>query len=71
LCPQIEALEEDQLELGPNSVLNVATHKQYPIEPLPKSRQAIIDAGGLIAYTRGRLVTARLPVSKLRIEEKL
>jgi hypothetical protein len=26
--------------------------------PLPKARQAIIDAGGLIAYTRRRVVEA-------------
>ena len=28
----------------------------FPIVPLPAARQAIIDAGGLIAYTRTRLV---------------
>jgi len=27
--------------------------------PLPKARQDIIDAGGLIAYTRKRLLEAR------------
>jgi hypothetical protein len=25
------------------------------VEPLPKARQAIIDAGGLIPYTRKRI----------------
>ena len=30
--------------------------KSFPVEPLPKSRQAIIDAGGLIPYTRTRVL---------------
>src|ERR1039457_1788607 len=30
--------------------------KNFAIEPLPKARQAIIDAGGLIAYTRKKLI---------------
>ncbi len=34
-----------------------ANGRVYPITPLPQSRQAIIDAGGLIPYTRARLVT--------------
>jgi hypothetical protein len=30
--------------------------KIFSVLPLPKSRQAIIDAGGLIPYTRSRLL---------------
>jgi len=36
-------------------VLNRTTGKQLKLEPMPKSRQVIIDAGGLIPYTRKRL----------------
>src|ERR1039457_2603376 len=39
-----------------NSALNKTTGKTFPVTPLPKSRQAIIDAGGLIPYTRNRLL---------------
>jgi 3-isopropylmalate/(R)-2-methylmalate dehydratase small subunit len=56
VCPQIEAAIGDELELRPGLVGNVSSGKQFLIEPLPKSRQAIIEAGGLIAYTRKRVL---------------
>ncbi len=56
ICPGIEASEGDDLELTPEAVVNKTTGKSFPIEPLPKARQAIIDAGGLIAYTRQRVL---------------
>ena len=52
----IEASEGDELQIGKNYVLNKTTGKTFQIVPMPKSRQAIIDAGGLIAYTRKRVV---------------
>jgi 3-isopropylmalate/(R)-2-methylmalate dehydratase small subunit len=51
----LEASEGDNLRLTDTEILNETTGRRFPIEPLPKSRQAIIDAGGLIAYTRKRL----------------
>ena len=54
--PGIEAHEGDEFEISPNSVTNKTTGKTFPIVQLPKARQAIIDAGGLIAYTRKRLL---------------
>jgi len=57
VAPQIEASLGDQLEISADSVVNQTTGKAFPLEPMPKSRQAIIDAGGLIPYTRQRLVT--------------
>lgn len=54
--PDIEANEGDELNIGHDFVLNKTTGKTFKITPMPKSRQAIIDAGGLIAYTRKRLV---------------
>lgn len=56
ICPQIEAGEGDELEIADGSVVNHTRGKAFPITPLPKARQAIIDAGGLIAYTRRLLL---------------
>jgi 3-isopropylmalate/(R)-2-methylmalate dehydratase small subunit len=56
VCPDIEASEGDELEIGPDRVVNRTTGKSFAVTPLPKARQAIIDAGGLIAYTRKRLM---------------
>ncbi len=58
VCPGIEASEGDELEFKADSVVNKTSGKSFPVQPMPKSRQAIIDAGGLIAYTRKRLQQA-------------
>jgi 3-isopropylmalate/(R)-2-methylmalate dehydratase small subunit len=55
-CPEIEAVENDELEITNGKIINQNTGKSFPIVSLPKSRQAILEAGGLIAYTRQRLV---------------
>ena len=55
VCAEIEAAEGDELELAPDAVVNKTSGKRFAIEPMPKSRQVIIDAGGLIPYTRKRL----------------
>jgi 3-isopropylmalate/(R)-2-methylmalate dehydratase small subunit len=57
-CPTIEAAEGDVLEIGAGEVVNRTTGARHAIVPLPAARQAIIDAGGLIAFTRARLVEA-------------
>ena len=59
ICPAIEAAEGDELEFADGKVHNRTSGKSFPIEPLPKARQAIIDAGGLIPYTRRLLLAAR------------
>jgi 3-isopropylmalate/(R)-2-methylmalate dehydratase small subunit len=51
-CPTIEAKEGDEIEVRDGKVLNKTSGKMFAIEPLPKARQAIIDAGGLVPYTR-------------------
>lgn len=56
ICPTIDADAGDELEVTPTHVRNVTKGREFPIEPLPAARQAIIDAGGLIAYTRARLL---------------
>ena len=58
-CPDIEASEGDELEITPDEVINKTTGKRFRVEPLPKARQAIIDAGGLVAYTRKRLLAKK------------
>ena len=56
ICPDIDASEGDELEIGPEAVVNKTTGRTFKVEPLPRARQAIIDAGGLIAYTRRRVL---------------
>lgn len=58
ICPQIEAREGDELEVTADHVVNHTSGRRFPVQPLPAARQAIIDAGGLIPYTR-RLVLER------------
>jgi 3-isopropylmalate/(R)-2-methylmalate dehydratase small subunit len=56
VCPTIDANEGDELELAPGKVLNRTSGKEFATVPLPPARQAIIDAGGLIPYTRKRVL---------------
>jgi 3-isopropylmalate/(R)-2-methylmalate dehydratase small subunit len=58
ICPTIDATEGDELEISTTSVKTRTA--SYPVEPLPASRQAIIDAGGLISFTRRRLAGSEL-----------
>jgi 3-isopropylmalate dehydratase, small subunit len=55
-CPDIEANEGDELDITAGEVVNKTNGKSFSIEPMPKARQAIIEAGGLIAYTRKRVM---------------
>jgi 3-isopropylmalate/(R)-2-methylmalate dehydratase small subunit len=56
--PDIEASEGDELEIAADKVVNKSTGRTFTVVPLPKARQAIVDAGGLIAYTRKRVMEA-------------
>ena len=56
ICPTLEAEEGHELEVREGKVWNLATGKSFAIESLPKARQAIIDAGGLIPYARRLLL---------------
>lgn len=56
ICPDIEAKEGDELEIVGEKVVNHTSGQSFRIEPLPKARQAIIDAGGLINFTRKKLL---------------
>jgi 3-isopropylmalate/(R)-2-methylmalate dehydratase small subunit len=56
ICPGIEAGEGDEIEVLPGKVKNKTTGKEFATVPLPPARQVIIDAGGLIPYTRKKLL---------------
>jgi len=55
-APGVRASAGDELEITPGEVINRTTGVRSAVEQLPPARQAILDAGGLIAYTRSRLV---------------
>jgi 3-isopropylmalate/(R)-2-methylmalate dehydratase small subunit len=55
-CPGIESSEGDRLEITPDWVLNRTTGQRFAVERLASARQAVMDAGGLIPYTRKRLL---------------
>jgi len=55
-APDFEAAPGDEVELQGERVVNRTRGKSCAAVPLPKARQAIVDAGGLIAYTKKRVV---------------
>lgn len=55
-CPDIEAESGDNIEISENKVRNLSNGKTYEIIPLPEARKTIVDAGGLIPYTRKLLL---------------
>ncbi|HSL41909.1 MAG TPA: 3-isopropylmalate dehydratase [Anaerolineales bacterium] len=56
ICPNIEAEVGDEIEVTDEQVINKTSGKAFGIVPLPEARQAIINAGGLIAFTRQLLL---------------
>jgi 3-isopropylmalate/(R)-2-methylmalate dehydratase small subunit len=54
--PELQAEEGDELEIGEDVVIHKGSGKVFTIERLPSARQEIINAGGLIPYTRRRLL---------------
>lgn len=56
VCPSIEAKLGDEIAIEGDKVVNKTSGKTFDTIPHHPSRQAIIDAGGLIAYTRKRLM---------------
>lgn len=55
-CPTLEANAGDELEIGATAVVNKTTGQEFFVISLPNSRRAIMEAGGLIAYTRQRVL---------------
>lgn len=56
ICPDIEAEQDDEIEATEELVTNRTSGKSFHIVPLPAARQAIINAGGLISFTRQLLL---------------
>lgn len=56
ICPEIEAEIGDELEFKENLIINKTKGKEFTFIPHHMSRQAIIEAGGLIPYTRKLLL---------------
>ena len=59
VCPDLEAVEEDELEIRADTVTNRTTGRSFAVTPLSAARAAIVEAGGLVAYTRRRLTSQR------------
>ena len=59
ICPGIEAQVGDLLDINADAVINRTTGKSFGVTPLAEARQAIVDAGGLIPYTRALLPKTR------------
>ena len=58
-APGFAADEGDEVASNADGVENRTKRTAYDVVPLPFARQAIIDAGGLIPYTRARLVAEK------------
>jgi 3-isopropylmalate/(R)-2-methylmalate dehydratase small subunit len=56
ICPGLEASEGDELETTADHVVNQTTGSTFDQVKLPAARKGIMDAGGLIPYTRARLI---------------
>lgn len=56
ICPAVEASEGDELEITADQVINRTTGRAFDQVKLPAARKGIMDAGGLIPYTRARLM---------------
>jgi 3-isopropylmalate dehydratase small subunit len=54
-APDVVASEGHDLAIGLTELTNLTTGRRFGVRPLPAARQAIMDAGGLIPYTRKRL----------------
>jgi len=54
--PEIVANENDEIVFEGNIVNNLTTGKSFELVPVSGTRQAVMDAGGLIRYTRERLL---------------
>ena len=58
-APGVEASEGDEVVVEGAKVVNHTTGKSWDVVPLPPARQTIIDAGGLITFTRKRMLEAQ------------
>jgi 3-isopropylmalate/(R)-2-methylmalate dehydratase small subunit len=59
ICASIEAHVGDLLDITPDEITNRTSGKLFHVKPLAPARQAIVDAGGLIPFTRALLQAGR------------
>jgi 3-isopropylmalate/(R)-2-methylmalate dehydratase small subunit len=59
IVPDLDAAEGDELDVAGAEVVNTSSGQRYAVVPLPRARQAIVDAGGLIPYARTLLTQSR------------
>jgi 3-isopropylmalate/(R)-2-methylmalate dehydratase small subunit len=59
VAPDLQAAEGDEIEVGAGVVTNLTTGRAFPVCALAVARQAVLDAGGLVPYTRRRLLAAQ------------
>lgn len=59
VCPGIEAEEGDEIVIENNQVVNKTKNASFDIIPMAPAQQTIIDAGGLIPYTRKKVLEER------------
>ncbi len=59
ICPDIEATIGDEIEVTDEVIFNRTSGRSFEMVPLPAARQAIIEAGGLIPYTRQLLLDSK------------
>lgn len=57
---EIEAGQEVEVDLEAGQIHNLTTGQIHEAEPYPPFMMAIIDAGGLVPYTRARLEHRRM-----------
>jgi 3-isopropylmalate/(R)-2-methylmalate dehydratase small subunit len=61
VVPEIEAAEGDELVIEAEQVANRTSGRSFAVAPLPRARAAIVEAGGLVPYTRQRIRSACQP----------
>jgi 3-isopropylmalate/(R)-2-methylmalate dehydratase small subunit len=55
-CPEIEAELGHEIEVTPSEVVNKTINRSFQVIPLPASRRQVAEAGGLIPYTRQKVL---------------
>jgi len=57
--------QEWEVDLGSGRIRNRTLGMEFPFEPFPPFMSALLDAGGLTAFTRSRIASGELPRRRL------
>jgi 3-isopropylmalate/(R)-2-methylmalate dehydratase small subunit len=60
-CEATDMGDELEVDLGGGEIRNLTKGKIFHAKPYPDFMRGIIEKGGLIAYTRERLISAKTP----------